>query len=80
MKHFIFKLAMCHTLTACGDFQVTHEHFSSDIPGLTARVAPRVIATSLANCPTYGGIDTSYRLKSTDLRLLNDTVAFRCTL
>jgi hypothetical protein len=69
MKYLILLVV----LSGCG-MQVTDEHFRSDIPGLTAHVAPAIIADGMDNCPRAGGMDASYRRSQTD-----ESVAFACT-
>ena len=78
MGRIVLALIATCTLSACG-MQTTSQHFTSDIPGLTMRVAPGIVRDGIEGCERDGGINATYRRHYKGLWQTTDTVAYDCT-
>jgi hypothetical protein len=74
----IVLMCIAFTLSACG-LQTTSQQFTSDIPGLTMRVAPGIVRDGIEGCERDGGINATYRRHYKGLWQTTDTVAYDCT-
>ena len=78
MQKATLVLLILVALTGCMGMEQTSEHFDSDIPGFTEMMAPRVLARGQSTCADNAGITATVRNQTTEVRLQNLGVEFKC--